>query len=93
MLANEYVVELVDERKTSRGLNRNQHSVSAIRIATLSGECVWEPVVMNPTEGELRELQRRSRIKSQGRVTISSEMARRVALGELTLIEAIEQFI
>jgi hypothetical protein len=48
---------------------------------------------MNPTEGELRELQRRSRIKSQGRVTISSEMARRVALGELTLIEAIEQFI
>jgi hypothetical protein len=93
MLANEYVVELVDERKTSRGLNRNQHSVSAIRIATLSGERVWEPVVMNPTEGELRELQRRSRIKSQGRVTISSEMARRVALGELTLIEAIEQFI
>ena len=93
MLAKEYVVELVDERKTSRGLNRNQHSVSAIRIATLSGERVWEQMEMNPTEGEIRELQRRSRIKSQGRVTISSELARRVALGELSLSEAIEQFI
>ena len=93
MLERSHVVELVDERKTSRGLNRNQHAVSAIRIATLSGQRVYESIVMDPTEGELRELQRRSRIKSEGRVTISSEMARRVALGELTLNEAIEQFI
>ena len=34
MLKRGYIVELVDERKTSQGLNRNQHSVSAIRIAT-----------------------------------------------------------
>lgn len=93
MLERGHVVELVDERKTSRGLNRNQHGVSAIRIATLSGERIWEIVEMEPTDGELREIQRKSRIKSQGRVTISSEMARRVALGELSLSEAIEQFI
>ena len=84
MLQQGYVVELVDERKTSRGLNRNQHSVSAIRIATLAGERIWEMVELQPTEGEVKELQRRSRIKSQGRVTISSDLARKVALGELT---------
>lgn len=93
MLKRGYVVELVDERKTSRGLNRNQHSVSAIRIATLSGERIWEVVELQPTEGEVKEIQRRSRIKSQGRVTISSDLARKVALGELTLTEAIDEII
>ena len=48
-------------------------------------------VELQPTEGEVKELQRRSRIKSQGRVTISSDLARKVALGELTLAEAIEK--
>ena len=90
MLEQGYIVELVDERKTSRGLHRNQHSVSAIRIAMLAGERIWEVVELQPTEGEVKEIQRRSRIKSQGRVTISSELARKVALGELTLAEAIE---
>lgn len=91
MLKRGYIVELVDERKTSRGLNRNQHSVSAIRIATLAGERMWEMIELQPTEGEVKEIQRRSRIKSQGRVTISSELARKVALGELTLLEAIDK--
>ena len=113
MLLQGFVVELVDERKTSRGLNRNQHAVSAtrkcgnpdsrnrglnrnqhavsaIRIATLPGERVFELDASEPKIGELRELQRRSRIKSEGRITISSELARKVALGELTLAEAIE---
>ncbi|DAC41846.1 MAG TPA: hypothetical protein D7I00_02485 [Candidatus Poseidoniales archaeon] len=89
MLARGYAVELVNEQKTSRGVKRNQHGVSAIRIATLSGERVWEPFELQTTEGEIREIQRRSRIKSQGRITISSELARQVALGELTLLEAI----
>jgi hypothetical protein len=48
---------------------------------------------MEPTDGELREIQRKSRIKSQGRITISSELAKKVALGELTLAEAINQLI
>lgn len=89
MLDRGYAVELVNEQKTSRGVKRNQHGVSAIRIATLSGERVWEPFELQTTEGEIREIQRRSRIKSQGRITISSELARQVALGELTLLEAI----
>lgn len=93
MLHRGYVVELVNERKTSSGLSRNQHGVSAIRIATLAGERVWEAFDLQPTEGEIREIQRRSRIKSQGRITISSDLAKKVAIGELTLAEAIEQFI
>lgn len=93
MLHRGYVVELVNERKTSSGLSRNQHGVSAIRIATLAGERVWEAFDLQPTEGEIREIQRRSRIKSQGRITISSDLAKRVVIGELTLAEAIEQFI
>ncbi|MBF14943.1 MAG: hypothetical protein CMA97_05460 [Euryarchaeota archaeon] len=93
MLHRGYVVELVNERKTSSGLSRNQHSVSAIRIATLAGERVWEAFDLQPTEGEIREIQRRSRIKSQGRITISSDLAKKVVIGELTLAEAIEQFI
>ncbi len=93
MLHRGYVVELVNERKTSSGLGRNQHDVSAIRIATLAGERVWEAFDLQPTEGEIREIQRRSRIKSQGRITISSDLAEKVAKGELTLAEAIEQFI
>ena len=48
-------------------------------------------VELQPTEGEVKELQRRSRIKSQGRVTISLDLARKVALGELTLEEAIDE--
>ncbi|CAI8391670.1 MAG: Uncharacterised protein [Euryarchaeota archaeon UBA443] len=93
MLHRGYVVELVNERKTSSGLSRNQHGVSAIRIATLAGERVWEAFDLQPTEGEIREIQRRSRIKSQGRITISSDLAKKVVIGELTLSEAIEQFI
>jgi len=93
MLHRGHVVELVNERKTSSGLSRNQHGVSAIRIATLAGERVWEAFDLQPTEGEIREIQRRSRIKSQGRITISSDLAKKVAIGELTLAEAIEQFI
>ena len=92
ILRRGYIVELVDERKTSRGLKRNQHGVSAIRIASLAGTRVWEPFVIQPTEGEIREIQRRSRIKSEGRVTISSELAKQVASGELTMSEAIELF-
>lgn len=90
LLHRKYVVELVDERKTSRGLNRNQHSVSAIRIATLSGERVREELDLEPTDGEIREIQRRSRIKSNGRITISADLAKQVALGKLSLLEAID---
>jgi len=39
----------------------------------------------------VRDIQRLSRIESQGAITISSSLARKVALGTLTLNEAIEK--
>lgn len=47
------------------------------------------PVI--PTEGELRDIQRKSRMASEGMLTISRSLARHVALGRLTLDEAIHR--
>ena len=48
---------------------------------------------IDPSEGELRDIQRISRNKSNGRVTIPTELARKVAKGEVTIEQAIEQII
>lgn len=93
LLSDGYSIELVKENKTSRGLNRQQHGVAAVRIATLSGRQVFEKSEVNPSEGELRDIQRISRKKSNGRVTIPTELARQVAKGEVTLEQAIEKII
>jgi hypothetical protein len=93
LLLKGYSVELVKENKTSRGLNRQQHGVAAVRIATLSGRQVWEMTEIDISEGELRDIQRISRNKSNGRVTIPTELARKVAKGEVTIEQAIEQII
>jgi hypothetical protein len=52
---------------------------------------VWEFREIRPTEGELRDIQRQSRKKSNGRRTISSDVAYAVACGDLTLEEAIRE--
>ena len=48
-----------------------------------------EQRTVNPTTGELRNLQRISRQRSKGRLTISLETARRVSEGLLTMDEAL----
>tara|TARA_B100001175_G_scaffold217747_1_gene185196 strand:- start:15 stop:758 length:744 start_codon:yes stop_codon:yes gene_type:complete len=93
LLAKGHCVELVKENKTSRGLNRQQHGVAAVRIATSSGHKVWEMTEINPSDGELRDIQRMSRKKSNGRVTIPTDLARKVARGEVTIEQAIEEII
>ena len=89
-LTHSLYIEQVNESKTSRGLLRHNHVISAIRIALLSGPRVVEFRTIQPTEGDLREIQRQSRKKTNGRKTISSEAAYAVATGELSLDEAIE---
>ena len=42
------------------------------------------------TNGEIKELQRRSRTASNGRLTIASDLSRSVAVGRLSLDEAID---
>ena len=46
---------------------------------------------LKPTIGDLKEIQRQSRIHSSGDLTISTELARKVACGEITMDEAIRR--
>ncbi len=89
-LARGLPVERVDEQRTSRGVSRHQHSSAAMRIARLDGVRQSERLPVRPTEGEVREIQRRSRRASEGRTTIPSSLARAVAVGRLSMAEAID---
>ena len=88
-LARGLRVERVDERRTSRGLQRNQQHASAARIAQMNGEVITHKQPVVPTSGEVREVQRLSRRMSNGRVTISQRLAQAVAVGRLSMEEAI----
>ena len=90
-IAANFWMEEVNEAKTSKGLLRHNHVVSAVRIAMLRGRRVWEQRSITPTEGQLKEIQRRSRTISNGRKTISAELALAVARGELLIEEALSE--
>ncbi len=64
---------------------------AAIKIAFVPGLRANPPYEVAPTPGEVREIQRRSRVTSDGDVTISKELASQVARGEITLDEAIRK--
>src|SRR5439155_1323072 len=81
-------VAVVDEAGTTHRTAQPDVD-AAIDIAKSSGRRVEPPVEIRPTPGEVREIQRRSRLDSGGVVTISSELAGAVARGDLTLEEAL----
>ncbi|MDP6856210.1 MAG: hypothetical protein QGH13_01600, partial [Candidatus Thalassarchaeaceae archaeon] len=54
---------------------------------------VKEKQRVRPTNGEIRDIQRRSRKESGGRATIPSNLARAVAVGQLTINDAIKSHI
>ena len=91
MLSMGYHVEIVNEHRTSSGQPRHAHGAAAIKIAMLAGKPIHEQRSVQVTDGELRNLQRISRQRSKGRLTLSLEAARRVACGEVTLDEALEE--
>jgi len=62
---------------------------AAIDIALTPGVRVRPPFEIRPTRGELREIQRRSRLHSDGEVTISVALAESVARGEISLQDAV----
>ncbi len=64
---------------------------AAIGISMMQGERIGEKPDIRPSRGEIREIQRRSRIRSDGRITISRGLARRVAKGEMEMDRAIEE--
>ena len=82
--------EIVDEAGTT---DRTQEPDinAAIKIAFVPGVRATPPYDVEPTPGEVRDIQRRSRMTSEGGVTISKELASRVARGEITLDEAVRK--
>jgi len=81
----------VVENKTSRGSRAKTHLHAATRIALLRGKQIFSVREIVPTDGDLREIQRQSRIESSGRVTISTEIAYLVAVGKISLDSAIKK--
>ena len=81
-------IELVDETGTTQRTQAPDVG-AARRIAMAKGRRVEEAPEVMPTAGELRDIQRLSRIESEGSITISSELANAVAKGDMTLREAV----
>jgi hypothetical protein len=86
-------VELVDETGTTPHLGTGTRGtgmgdvLAAVNIARLSGDTVGA-VDVEPTEGEIQVVKNRSRERSPENRELDGRLARRVALGELTLEEA-----
>jgi hypothetical protein len=86
------VVEIVDEAGTTPYLGAGARGMgdvlAAINIARRSGE-ITETRTLEPTAGEIQRIKDRSRQMAPENRTIDAELARRVAVGELTLGEAL----
>ncbi|WP_435175551.1 hypothetical protein [Halorussus sp. AFM4] len=87
-------VELVDETGTTPYLGTGARGMgdvlAAVNIARLEGERV-EGRDVEPTAGELQVIQNRSRERADDNREIDEELARRVAAGDLTLEEAMDE--
>lgn len=81
-------IEVVDETSTTRRTSVPDVE-AALSIAQTAGEPLSSCPPISPTSGEIRDLQRLSRLESGGRLTISNQLAERVVRGEITLGEAI----
>lgn len=79
-------VEIVDERRTSR---LRSHEEAATLIGMSGGYRVEQMPEVSPSEGEIREIQRRSRVRSGGLTTLSRSRAFAVARGDSSMEEAI----
>jgi hypothetical protein len=87
-------VELVDETGTTPYLGAGTRGLSdvvaAINIARIEGERI-ESRDVDPTAGELKRIQNRSREEGTSNREIDADLARRVASGDLTIDEALER--
>jgi hypothetical protein len=91
LLADRRSVEVVDEQGTTpRGHRRPRDAVAARSIARTPGDSVRERIPTTFTPGEVSNLQRLSRERSGGRLTISRSSALRVLRGELSLTDAVD---
>ncbi|WP_232702566.1 hypothetical protein [Halobacterium wangiae] len=87
-------VELVDETGTTPSLGPGARGMgdvlAAVNIALMAGEEI-EGRSIDPTEGEIQVIKSRSREASEENRTITEALARKVAVGKLTLEEALDE--
>lgn len=87
-------IELVDETGTTPYLGAGVRGVSdilaAVNIARMEGERISSRDV-EPTEGELKRIQKRSREQSPENREIDATLAHEVAVGQLTIREALDR--
>ncbi|MGM0509830.1 MAG: hypothetical protein ACQESD_01705 [Thermoplasmatota archaeon] len=83
-------IEIVNEEATTMKSD-TPHLDAAKRIAVTRGDVAYGPYDVKATEGEKREMQRRSRIESKGEVTISRNLAKKVVEGDIELAEALKR--
>lgn len=87
-------IELVDETGTTpyqgTGVRGMDDVLAAVNIARLEGTEI-ESREIEPTSGEIRQIQSRSREESEDGRTIDRALARDVALGRLSMAEALRR--
>lgn len=82
-------LEIVDEHNTTTK-SETPDEDAAVEIAMTPGYRPVKRQTVLPCDGELRNIQRLSRLESNGRLTVSKDLAAKVAIGELSLREAID---
>lgn len=86
-------IEIVDETKTTPSQEirrRDRDREAAAAIALLTGGKVQKRLPLEPTKGEIRNIQERSRKLSGGKFSISEKIAIQVLEGKISLKEAVE---
>jgi hypothetical protein len=82
-------IEMVDETSTTRKTVQPDIK-AAIDIALSGGIPIKSKLEVKPTAGEIKDIQRISRLESNGALTISKPLAQKVAAGKITIEEAIK---
>lgn len=86
-------IEIVDETSTtpSQQTGRSERDrEAAAAIALISGGKVQTNLPLEPTRGAIKNIQQQSRQLTEGKYTISKEIALKVLKGKMSLVEAIE---
>ncbi len=82
-------LEIVDERNTTKR-SQTPDEDAAIEIAMTPGYTPRKRQEIEPCQGEIRNIQRISRLESAGSLTVSKDLAKKVAKGEISLSDAID---
>ncbi len=94
-LGDDVIIELIDETATTPGAGEmpspeKRDIIAAVKIAMKNGVALKRRIKVHPKSGEIKQVQTESR-KLNGEITISKELAEKVAVGELTLEDAVEE--